>query len=78
MRKQRFIVEMINGRTYGVYAFNFREAGVLVQAWCILIGMIYDPDFTTGTFGSEATRRISNDAFECEWSDCRKISLEAE
>jgi hypothetical protein len=80
MRTYRFIVEMQNGKCYGVIASSFTEAQKLVEAWCILMGLKYDLDITTGEVRNIAPRSLVEDGparFEKEWEACHKITLAA-
>ena len=80
MREYRFIVEMEDGRCYGVSAFNFREAEILVKAWCIKNGLDTNVDITTGEEPNLAPRSyvgIGNKRFELEWQMATKTSLVA-
>jgi hypothetical protein len=73
MRKYTFIVELENGKTYRVYAFNQREAEILVQAYLILQGLDYRIEVTTGEKEGLATRWTVN--FDKELASAVPISL---
>ena len=78
MRKYRFIIELENGNTYGVYASNWRDAEILLKAFCILNGLACDIDITTGEEPNLAPRSLvanGKERFEQEWEKSTRFSL---